>query len=88
MRAQLDLYRAQHDNRLPPSDTFADFEAAMTTRIDGFGPYISKIPTNPFNNLSTVRFDGRAAGTGEAGWRFDTKTGVFRADSDFGYAQL
>jgi len=88
MRAQLDLYRLQHKNCLPPADSFSSFETAMTTKVGRYGPYVKKIPTNPFNNLDTVRFDGEPAGAGKAGWRFDTETGLFQADNDAVYAAL
>jgi len=66
MRSQLELYKIQHTDSLPPTDTFANFEAAMTTQgADGYGPYIRKIPTNAFSGLNTVRFDATtAAGAG------------------------
>ena len=85
MRAQLDLYRVQHRGIFPPSSSFESFETAMTKKV---GPYIKKIPTNPFNNLDTVRFDGEAAGANKAGWRFDTESGLFQADNDADYAAL
>jgi len=88
MRAQLDLYRVQHEDCLPPTDSFTSFEAAMTTKAGQYGPYVKKIPTNPFNGLNTVRFDGEPAGAGKAGWRLDTETGLFQADSDAAYAAL
>jgi type II secretory pathway pseudopilin PulG len=88
MRTQLDLYRAEHGDKLPPTDTFSSFEAAMTKEAGGCGPYVEKIPTNPFNKLKTVRFDGEAAGAGKAGWRLDTKTSEFQADNEPGYSTL
>ncbi|MHC4158262.1 MAG: hypothetical protein ACYSSO_04195 [Planctomycetota bacterium] len=88
MRAQLDLYRVQHGESLPPTDSFASFETAMTRKLGQYGPYVEKIPTNPFNKLKRVRFDGEAAGAGKAGWRLDTKTGLFQADSEPDYAAL
>jgi len=88
MRAHLDLYRAEHKNFLPPVDSFDIFETAMTTKVGQYGPYIKKIPTNPFNNLNTVRFDGEPAGANKAGWRLDSKTGLFQADNGAGYAAL
>lgn len=88
MRSQLDLYRAQHENSLPPVDSFESFKTAMTTKIGQCGPYVGKVPVNPFNNLNTVRFDGEPAGAGKAGWRFDTKTGLFQADNHAAYAGL
>lgn len=87
MRAELDLYRAEHRGELPPTDRFASFETAMTTKVGQHGPYVGKIPTNPFNGLKTVRFDGEPAGAGKAGWRLDTANGLFQADNA-GYAAL
>ena len=88
MRAQLDLYRVQHAGSLPDVDSFAGFEAAMTKKTGRCGPYVRKIPTNPFNDLNTVRFDGEPAGAGTAGWRLDTATGVFLADDSDAHAGL
>jgi len=88
MRAQLDLYCVQHGDCLPPADSFESFEAAMTTKVGQYGPYVKKIPTNPFNDLNTVRFDGEPAGANKAGWRLDTESGLFQADHDTGYAAL
>jgi hypothetical protein len=87
MRAGLDLYRAEHGGRTPPADTSAGFETAMTTQVGRYGPYIREIPTNPFNGLKTVRFDGQPAGAGTAGWRLDTESGLFQADNT-GYSAL
>ena len=88
MRTQLDLYRVRHGDCFPPVDSFASFETAMTTKAGQYGPYVKRIPTNPFNGLKTVRFDGEPAGAGKAGWRLDTKTGLFQADNDAAYAAL
>lgn len=88
MRAQVDLYRVQHEDILPPADSFASFETAMTTTVGQHGPYVKQIPTNPFNGLKTVRFNGESAGAGKAGWRLDTKTGLFQADNDAACAAL
>ena len=88
MRAQLDLYCVQHGDCLPPADSFESFEAAMTTKVGQYGPYVKKIPTNPFNDLNTVRFDGEPAGANKAGWRLDTESGLFQADNDASYAAL
>lgn len=88
MRAHLDLYRAQHGDSLPPTDSLAGFQAAMTRRAGQFGPYVDDIPANPFNGLNTVRFNGEPAGADKAGWRLDTRTGLFQADNDVAYAAL
>jgi type II secretory pathway pseudopilin PulG len=88
MRSNLDLYKAQHEGQLPPIDSFAEFEKAFTSDADYFGPYMERIPVNPFNNRNTVRFDGEPAGVNQAGWRLDTKTGKLQADNDPAYAKL
>ncbi|HSV27269.1 MAG TPA: prepilin-type N-terminal cleavage/methylation domain-containing protein [Sedimentisphaerales bacterium] len=94
MRSQIQLYKIQHNDQLPGSGS-ASFEESMTmyTTVLGalatpqapgnnvYGPYLRKIPVNQFNNLNTVRYDGAAAGAGTHGWRFDTVTGVFQADT-------
>lgn len=88
MRSQLDLYRVQHGNCLPPVDSFESFKTNMTTMMGQYGLYVGKIPVNPFNNLNTVRFDGKPAGTGEAGWRIDTRSGLFQSDDSVEHAVL
>ena len=88
MRASIDLYRANHKGLLPQVDCFENFEKAMTRCIGCHGPYMDKIPANPFNNLNTVRFDGKPAGANLAGWRLDTKTGLLQADNDAAYEAL
>ena len=88
MRVQLDLYRAQHNDSFPPSDSFESFETAMTKKVGKYGPYVKKIPVNPFNRLNTVRFDGEPAGAGRAGWRLNTETGLFQADNSPVYVGL
>ncbi len=88
MRVQLDLYRAQHNDSFPPSDSFESFETALTKKVGKYGSYVKKIPVNPFNRLNTVRFDGEPAGAGKAGWRLDTETGLFQADDSPVYVGL
>ena len=87
MRSQLDLYRVQHENCLPV-DSFESFKTALTKKVGQYGPYVEKIPVNPFNNLNTVRFDGEPAGADTAGWRINTKTGLFQADDTAAHAAL
>ena len=88
MRAQLDLYRAQHCGSLPDVSSFDVFQTALTTRTGRDSVYIKQVPANPLNNLNTVRFDGEPAGAGTAGWRLDTKTGLFQADDSVAHAGL
>jgi hypothetical protein len=82
IRTALDLYRVHHNGELPPCESFKSFEAAMTAEAGRYKPHLVKIPVNPFNNLNTVRFDGEPAGSGKAGWRLDTNSGLFQADND------
>ncbi len=88
MRAQLNLYRAHHGECLGDFDSFASFQAALTTKVGRYGPYVEQIPTNPFNNLNTVRFDGEPAGAGIASWRLDTESGLFQADNSAAHARF
>ncbi len=87
MRSQIELYKIQHNDDMPGAGG-VNFTLAMTegTDIAGaagseFGPYVQQIPTNPFNNLATVREVAPAAGANTDGWRFDAaNNGDFRAD--------
>jgi len=93
MRSQIELYKIQHNDNFPgvangAHTAGADFIAALTGQTDIFGeagvtygPYVQKIPTNQFNDNAVVRIDGAAAGAGTDGWRFDTGTGAFHADT-------
>ena len=81
MRSQIELYRIQHDGLLPEQsvaggaiDT-ALLEIVMTQKVDGYGPYVQKIPTNPFTGGSGVNGGTEA---NPQGWTF-TVVGVFKA---------
>jgi len=94
MRSQIELYKIQHNDELPGAGT-ASFPDAMTkytdvagalavTQAPGvgvYGPYIQKIPTNPWNDLDSVTEAATDPGiAGNAGWLFNITTGAFRAD--------
>ncbi len=99
LRAQIELYKIQHNDTLPGSVAAVDFESAMTmyTDITGattsatkdvvnkviYGPYLQKIPTNQFNNFNTVRLDGANAGANTHGWRLDMTSGLIQADDNW-----
>jgi general secretion pathway protein G len=98
MRGQIELYKAQHSGALPGAGT-ANFTAALTGRTDvagaadadgAYGPYMTKIPANPYNELNTVDEDG-TAGDDSHGWNFVTtgaSMGLFQADDDPNHAAL
>jgi general secretion pathway protein G len=96
-RSQIELYKLQHNGDLP-TDGGLTFTAAMTGYTDQFGvtatagvagtygPYLQKIPSNPFvavGVIDTVE-EGIVApgGVDDAGWNFNTTTGAFHADDD------
>ena len=66
MRSQIELYKIQHLDQLPDITSSSAFATDMTVGDSNGGPYMHKVPTNPFNNLNTV-----VAGTtadGSSGW--------------------
>ena len=97
VRSQIEYYKIQHKDQLPATtgETADEFLRRITTKTDAdgnvgndFGPYMQDFPVNPFNDRSTVRIDGGAAGSNTDGWRFDTTTGAFQADDTAAHAAL
>ena len=97
VRSSIELYKFHHNDQLPAAtgEEPADFVRRMTTQTDAdgnpgvdYGPYMQSLPANPFNDLTTVRIDGAAAGAGSDGWRFDTTTGAFQTDDSPAHAAL
>lgn len=87
VRGQLELYKVQHLDKYP---ALANFDAQMvgTTDIDGgpagadFGPYLARMPANPFSGGSRV-------GNGPVGSSdgfYDEATGEFRANDSTDHA--
>ena len=70
------------DRLVKQTDCFGSIGAGV------FGPYLRTFPPNTFSGLRTVRVDGAAAGTGAAGWRFDSATQVFAADDSAAHALI
>jgi general secretion pathway protein G len=97
VRAQLELYKIQHNDQLPPNGTSVAFWAALTgpTNLDGsagdgtddFGPYLQKAPSNPFvvdtTQASVVEIgdDDTALGGDNCGWHLNRSNGAFHADT-------
>ena len=82
LRGQIQMYRMQH-NGLTPSATLAELTLQTdATGAEGtdFGPYLLKIPTNPYTNSATVRPTTSnpptaASGEQDAGWLYHAATG-------------
>jgi len=85
------------DTSVAPTDqTFRD-QAMLSSDAHGqtaprgtagfrYGPYLSKIPTNPFNGLATIEMLGNgqnfpAAANDSHGWICKPETGEIRADN-------
>ena len=87
VRAQLELYRMQHDNVYPAAATFVTQLTTKTDRTGAagteFGPYMQEFPTNNFNDKTTVEVKAGTDGLGDGshGWFFDTTAGRFYADT-------
>jgi general secretion pathway protein G len=100
MRGAIELYAAQHGGSYP-GPTAANFEQQLLRYTDAtnavsstktasakYGPYIkgNALPTNPFNELSTVTVDATTAditartSDGSTGWKFYYQTGVLMAN--------
>jgi general secretion pathway protein G len=82
LRSQIELYKIQH-NDIPPA--ILTFEAQMTTYSDAnggtaaakdathiYGPYMQRVPVNPWNDTDTL---AAADGAG-VGWVYDEATGA------------
>ena len=87
IRAQIELYHAHHDSTYPTLNQLSNAWNVLTSQTDkngnpgtDFGPYILKMPVNPFENSETVA-DTAASGVG---WVYDEAThtvyGVISAD--------
>lgn len=96
VRSQLELYKVQHLDAYPDSNSMTNFVSQLTsfTDISGntngsktstfkYGPYLQKFPTNSFNDSSAVKAvtaDPNGDVSGTEGWWFNTNTGKFGAN--------
>jgi len=83
IRGQLELYKLQHNGTYPALLTFSN-QMTQKTDADGtvnasgkFGPYLQRVPNNPFSNTNDVSTD--AAGPTKA-WYYDAASGTFKAN--------
>lgn len=85
IRGQIELYKMQHNGAYPVLDKFVD---AMTKKSDAdgtinattgkFGPYLQRIPNNPFSNANDVTATASTDGT--KGWLYTAASGTFQAN--------
>ncbi|MCB9858086.1 MAG: prepilin-type N-terminal cleavage/methylation domain-containing protein [Phycisphaerales bacterium] len=82
VRGQIELYKLQHAGVYPTMAKFSD-QMTKKTNVDGtttgtptLGPYLQRIPNNPYNNLN----DLAATLDGKTGWTYVETTGAFNAN--------
>ena len=98
LRSQIELYKVQHNDTVPAAADF-NTVMIYCTDIDGningggtkvrdatyeFGPYLERIPENPFSNDASVGAvaNQAAAGGGDNGWDYVEATGeIYAGDS-------
>lgn len=93
LRQQIELYKAHHVGNYPKFENNSIPQLIKATDVNGdsnsdgkpdsthpFGPYMDELPSNPFNNLKTVKEVTTAgtpptSGDGTTGWQYDATTG-------------
>lgn len=96
LRSQIELYKVQHNDNPPALTSFEDqmiyctdiTGATATTPSKqrdpdnniNFGPYLDKIPDNPFTNDPNVAEWG--SGATSDGWEYNEDTGEIRSAPD------
>lgn len=85
VRGQLELYRMQHNGAYPAA--MPDFVLQMTakTNADGtpggtLGPYLQRIPNNPFTIGATPNEVSAGAAASNKAWFYNPATGEFKAN--------
>ena len=94
IRSQIELYKVQHNDNEPNEANFAtqmmyctdingDTAATPSKERDYgndiiYGPYLERIPENPFNNDNDVTNDSDA--DGDIGWMYDDADGSIYAN--------
>ena len=86
IRGQLELYKLQHQGNYPGFGTFSD-EMTKKTDVDGtvnpagaFGPYLQRIPNNPFTTGASLNNVTIALPATTNAWFYDVLTGEFKAN--------
>jgi len=91
VRSQLTLFKAQHAETWPASfdlmTTYTDVDCntnATQTDVFRFGPYLLRVPANPYTGVDTVTIVNdpataySAAADMSQGWWYNSATGEFR----------
>ncbi|MBN2129988.1 MAG: prepilin-type N-terminal cleavage/methylation domain-containing protein [Sedimentisphaerales bacterium] len=104
LRSQIELYKVQHNDDAPVAADFIE-QMVYCTDIDGnraaspskvrtttycYGPYLERVPINPFNDKTDATYDNQGsidttgtAGDNVASWEYDASSGEIWADDDF-----
>ena len=93
LRSQIELFHLQHLSVWPDENIMDQLtkKTNISGQVEGasgasgpfsYGPYLCKIPTNPFTKNSRVETGTGKPGGGNAGWYYNTKTGKFFADDE------
>lgn len=89
LRGQIQLYKMQHNGTAPGATLVELTKGTTATGADGtdFGPYLQKIPANPFTNSSVVRASATnppaaASGEEDAGWLYHAASGNVWLDNE------
>jgi general secretion pathway protein G len=87
IRGQIDLYRLQHNGAYPGQTTFAD-QMTKKTDVDGavnangkYGPYLQRIPNNPFTVGGTGNDVTNTPAAANKAWYYNATTGEFKANN-------
>lgn len=94
LRAQIELYKVQHNGTPPELDTGDLPQLTLATDVDGttgqpgasfpFGPYLTGgVPPNPLTGVATVTTQATippAAASGTGGWLYHEPTGQIYID--------
>jgi len=86
MRKQIDLYKHHHNGSFPTLATFVD-QMTKKTNADGtlnaagkYGPYVQRIPNNPFTVGGTGNDVTNTAAAAAKAWNYNETTGEFKAN--------
>ena len=88
VRSQLELYKIQHNGGYPATLSLLTSKttiAGVVSATGAYGPYLQKIPNNPFTDTATIKTTG-TAGSGTEAWFYDAATGVFQANDSATHA--